>query len=523
MANSPRSEYTFLAELSHDLKNPLNGIIGYSQLLSQTKLDKVQKMYTTSISSCCLQLLSLINDIIDFSKLSSGKMNITPSCFSMKEVMEEVNSTLGQKISDKKQKIRYIFEKNIDDNKFKCCQMDDVKDEYIVADKNKLVQIMINLISNANKFTEKSGRIIVHVNIVSSPNGKGTLLVSVEDNGKGISPEEQEKLFTPFYQSTENSNGSGLGLVITKKLVTLLGGNISIESKCADKDHKDRKDHKEKGHDHGTVVNFSITFDSYNDYKVNIEKNCLSLQGKYIIVCHTDVDTRMEISDLLFEHKAVPISCSTQKEIHRLLTTKRYPFSLVIVVDVTMGNTVRELDTEIGIIIICEGILSPNQYICISKPINHIKFLDVVCKQIQSLDVEKFKLNENKEIKDNIVKGCQILVVEDEKYNVTLLLEMLRTLGYTNVDSACDGEKALEKINKNSYDVILLDLKMPNMSGIDVLKNMKKIEKKPSVIVITASVLDSDRTQCQELGAEYFLLKPINLRHLKMILKKLNF
>jgi signal transduction histidine kinase len=242
----------FLSNLSHQIRTPLNGIIGYTQLLSQTKLNKTQESYINSMNICSLQLISLINDILDFSKLATGKAQLKKECFSFKEVIQEINSTLGSRIKEKKQKIHYVLEQNLPD--------------YIISDKLKLSQILINLISNSNKFSPSNSRIIVNINTVSND----TVKFTVEDSGIGISPSDKIKLFNPFVQIQDSltKNGSGLGLAICKKLVELLGGNISVESVK----------------DNGSIFSFTIKYESYNEFKSFVEKNNGLLKDKIILI-----------------------------------------------------------------------------------------------------------------------------------------------------------------------------------------------------------------------------------------------
>ena len=204
----------FLSSLSHEIRTPLNGIIGYNQLLMQTKLKPVQKTYLNSMNKCCIQLMGLINDILDYSKLATDKMGIHNECFSIKEVIDAVNTTIGYRLKEKRQRCRYVISKDLP--------------QYVVSDKNKLTQIIINLVSNANKFTGIGGHITIHI----SPKDENMLEFAIRDTGIGISEENQAKLFDAFYQIGESvtKTGSGLGLAICKKPVALLGGSIHVES-----------------------------------------------------------------------------------------------------------------------------------------------------------------------------------------------------------------------------------------------------------------------------------------------------
>lgn len=211
--NPSDSKDLFLANMSHEIRTPANGVIGYGQLLMQTDLNPTQKGYLKSQNQCCLQLMQIINDILDFSKLSSGKMGVHTQCFSPREIVEIVHNTMSQRISEKKQTINFTIDKDVP--------------EFIILDKQKLIQILINLVSNAHKFSDISGCIDVDFYIV-----KDKLQITVKDNGIGISEQDICRLFSAFEQikSSLYKTGTGLGLAISSKLAGLLGGDISVKS-----------------------------------------------------------------------------------------------------------------------------------------------------------------------------------------------------------------------------------------------------------------------------------------------------
>ena len=290
MESKEISAQYFLSTLSHEIRTPLNGIVGYTQLLSQSKLDKNQIMYLNSMKLCCIQLVELVNDILDFSRLATGKAQINHECLQIKDIAENVNSTVDYKLKEKKQKLIYIIPDNFP--------------EYIVADKQKIIQVIINLVSNSIKFSELESHIII---TFEYDNEK--MYVSVEDNGIGISKNDQEKLFNPFFQVQESlvKNGSGLGLAICKKIVTLLGGDIIVES--------------EKGI--GSTFRFNIKYENYTNYKTTIDSKKDIFKDKFILVAESDIDTRLLMSDILFETEMHVIVCSSPKETLRMINTKR--------------------------------------------------------------------------------------------------------------------------------------------------------------------------------------------------------
>lgn len=475
----------FLSNLSHEIRTPLNGIVGYTQLLSQTKLDNNQKLYINSMNQCCIQLVELVNDILDYSKLAMDKVSLNKECFSLNEVFEDVYSTLGYRIKEKRQVYNRISEGDIPN--------------YIIGDKQKLTQILINLVSNANKFTDNEGRIIVCVSI--KPNN--ILQFSVEDNGIGISEKEQKLLFNPFYQVQETKNGSGLGLVICKKLIELHGGRIWVDSN--------------KGE--GTIFTFTIKYDPYEEFEKYIQKYSSILRNKYVLIIDSDIDSRLSASELFFDYGMFPIVCSSDKEALRLILNKRYDFSVVFIDEsYELAKKIKEINYEIPIIIASiESRDSEFEKNIIQKPINKFKLIDVITRIINKNDIKQFQLNP---LNNKIVKEThRFLIAEDISYNSDILLKMLNSMGYNDIDIAEDGEKALQMLDVKQYDILLLDLKMPKIDGFQVAKQNKS--EHLQIIVITASVLESDKEKCKELGIKYFLLKPFNITHLKTIINKI--
>lgn len=497
------AEY-FLASLSHELRTPLNGIVGYTQLLLNSSMTPTQRSYLNSMNHCCISLVEIINDILDFSKLSTNKMPINNECVFFKEIINEVNTTMNFRIKEKKQKCKYVLS-------------DDLP-EYIITDKQKLVQILINLVSNANKFTPKDGRIIIH--ILPADNNK--IEFSVEDNGIGISKKDQENLFDAFYQVNESTvkTGCGLGLAITKKLIQLLGGDITVESYP----------------DQGSVFTFTIKFEEYDEFKKNLDQNSICLKDKYILVVDDDIDNRILLSKILFDAQTIPIMCGSTREAMQYINSCHYNFSICLL-DISMSGSklakeIKKISPDIPLIAMSsleEPILNENFDAILDKPILKIKLIDTIVKIVKKNDISTCVINnesqliENKEVK----KDLRILIAEDVNYNMNLLIQMLKSINYTNIDTAVNGQKAIEKIDlqykKNQpYDILLLDLKMPNVDGFGVIKHINEYGYKlPKIAVLTASVAESDKTRCRKMGIKYFILKPINLTHLKVVMKQL--
>jgi signal transduction histidine kinase/DNA-binding response OmpR family regulator len=500
-----QSRDLFLANISHEIRTPLNGIIGYSQLLSQTNLTLTQKNYITSMSQCGIQLMKIINDILDFSKLSYGKMTVNNDCFDLREIIETINDTIKQKLIEKKQKINFNLHTNIP--------------HYIISDKQKLIQILINLISNANKFSDIGKHIDVNLNYNSN-----LLEVSVKDNGIGISEEDQYKLFNTFVQvnNAKIKNGTGLGLYITKKLVELLGGNINVES-CLGS---------------GTTFSFNIKIKQYNDFEKNINYNDVLLKDKYILIVDDNADNRILLSEILFEWEMKPIICASALEALRMIMCNRYNFCLGLIdicmpgiTGVDLAKQIKEENPFFPMIALSsiDSFVNSSEFeYKLEKPINKIRLFNCIKSIISKNKNPIGYLGNitNLETKNFVQTFNQrILIAEDISYNSSLLVNMLENLKYKNITVCKDGKETIDEIERtyqniknNKYDILLLDLIMPNMNGYDVINIINKKKWNIKIIVITASVLEDDINKCKNLGIKYFINKPIDLKQLKELL-----
>ena len=522
------SKDLFLANMSHEIRTPLNGIVGFNQLLMNTELSEQQKEYLFSMNHCSIQLMQIINDIIDFSKLSSGNMELNNDCVSIKEIMNNVYETLKDRINIKKHKYSIVIENTVPD--------------FIVIDKQKLTQIIINLLSNSINYTLKNGSISINIS-----NTKNMLQISVTDNGIGISEQNKCKLFNSFSQ-IENSltkTGTGLGLAISKRLVELLGGKINVKSSL------------------GKGSNFYFTCKHFpmKDIEDELKRDSKLLENKYILVVDDNPDNRLILSDMLFEWKMNPILCASGKEALKYVSANRYDFELGLL-DICMPNmngvelsnhikNLKPLFPLIGLSSATEFINTSNFDSVLPKPINKLQLFNIIHKIVtlntkdssyigtssipsgtssipsgtSSIPNRKSSNNlENKYFNKNV----KILIAEDISYNQTLIHNIVTSLGYDNVTVVSDGQETIEIIDDSnnkgeSFDILLLDLRMPRIDGYEVIEHIKKKGYPlPKIVVVTASVLKEDINKCHDMGVEYFITKPIDIKHIKNVLLKLS-
>jgi signal transduction histidine kinase/CheY-like chemotaxis protein len=498
-----RAEYTRLAtdqlykkdmftdDMSNQIRTPLNGVIGFGQLLMRTELDSNQKKYVTSMNQCGIQLMQIINDILDFSKLSSGKMSTNTECFSICEVRDSIHNVLGQRIDEKRQKFVFNY---------------DTVPEYIVMDKQKLTQILINLVSNAHKFSGEGETILV----TASHDKQGFLNIDIVDTGVGICEDDQCKLFNAFAQIQDSvcKTGTGLGLAISRKLCELLGGNISVKSSLGV----------------GTTFSIHVLCSAYEEGEQSITNGYESMMNKCILVVDDDVNTRIVIRKILCEWQMIPVVCASALEAISIVSDSYYDFVVGIVGDTNdheLTTQLKHISPFLPLVSMSSVVSSRDFDHVIDKPINKVQLFSSIQKSISG-NTEISTRSSNSSTVSN--KNCKILISEDTPFNRTMITQMLNSLGYMNVHSTENGQLAYNELSRaltvgDPYEILLLDLRIPVMDGYDVINTIKKNGWfLPTIIVITASVMEDDKKLCVSLGVKHFITKPIDLSELRKVL-----
>jgi len=456
----PKSKDLFVANMSHEIRTPLNGIIGYSQLLHQSKLTEQQKSYVGSIAKCSLSLTQVINDILDYSKLASGKMKLTLIPSKITDIINFTVDTLGPRIRDKNHLVNIMISKSIP--------------EYIVIDKQKIIQIVMNLLSNSIKYTDDNGVISISVLPYYVNKTDQNIKITVKDNGIGISRDNQLKLFRSFTQITntlsKKYDGTGLGLVISKKLVEILKGEISFNSVLGV----------------GSEFTFHFPYTSVDEDKINFSDK---YKNKHVMI----IGDSQSLNDRLKLLKLIPSSTSVfNKDIdyELVIFTTDYKYS--------EEEAIHEQYPQIPII----SLSSDSTLIEITQKIE-----------------EAFKNSRYIKKKDSIrmKKDLKILVAEDNMENQEVLKNILMSVGYGDIKITNDGVECIQAIQARNYDVLLLDLRMPRLDGFEVMKYIQKSRKGLKIIPITASVSDEDKEICKKY-TNYFLQKPIDIKELQLML-----
>ena len=509
-----RAKTAFLNNMSHDIRTPMNAIIGFTALAA-AHLDNSEttRDYLNKISTSSNHLLSLINDVLDMSRIESGRVKIEEKEIHLPDVLHDLRTIIQSNISSKQQDL-FI-------------DTQDILNEDIITDKLRLNQVLLNIVSNAIKFTPVGGTISIRVSERPCKlNGYATYEFRVKDNGIGMSEEFQKHIFESFTREQTSTvsgiQGTGLGMSITKNIVDMMGGTISVKS------------------EEGKGTEFVVVLDCKLSDNVVKYEPVPELQGARALVVDDDTDTCMSVSKMLKQiGMRADWTVSGKESIVRAKEAydegdefKAYIIDWLMP-DMNGIETVRRIRKVIGdsapIIILTAYDWSDIETEAreagvtafVSKPLFMSELREVLTRPIRTKAVKK------ETVKNVDFTGKRILLAEDNELNQEIATEILRSAGFV-IDIAEDGIAAVDKMagaESDRYDLILMDIQMPKMDGFTATREIRTLSDNRKanipIIAMTANAFEEDKKKAFESGMNGFIAKPINIKALMKALSDL--